>query len=140
MAASEVLRDISPARILVVDDSQVMRRCLRRLLERHPHWKVCGEAFDGREAVQKAQQVGPDVIVLDVLDFQMPEMNGLDAARSIQQQSPRVPILMVSAHMSPQLAEEARNAGVRGVCAKSDVFCVVEAVQTLLHNGTYFQA
>jgi DNA-binding NarL/FixJ family response regulator len=137
MAASEVLRDISPTRILVVDDSQVMRRCLRRLLERHPHWKVYGEAPDGREAVQKAQQVGPDVIVLD---FQMPEMNGLDAARSLQEQSPRVPILMVSAHMSPQLAEEARKVGIRGVCAKSDVFCVVEAVQTLLHNGTYFQA
>jgi CheY-like chemotaxis protein len=116
MAASEVLRDISPTRILVVDDSQVMRGCLRRLLERHPHWKVCGEACDGREAVQKAQQVGPDVIVLD---FQMPEMNGLDAARSIQSQSPRVPILMVSAHMSPQLAEEARKVGIRGVCAKA---------------------
>jgi len=67
-------------------------------------------------------------------------MNGLDAARSIQEQSPRVPILMVSAHMSPQLAEEARKVGIRGVCAKSNVFCVVEAVQTLLDNGTYFQA
>src|ERR1700723_2174615 len=75
MAASEVLRDISPARILVVDDSQVMRGCLRCLLERHPHWKVCGEACDGRQAAQKAHKRGPDVIVLD---FQMPEMNGFD--------------------------------------------------------------
>jgi two-component system response regulator DegU len=81
--------------------------------------------------------VEPDVIVLD---FQMPEMNGLDAARSITQRSPRVPILMVSMHMSPQLVDEARKVGIRGVCAKSDVFCVVEAVETLLNNGTYFQA
>jgi DNA-binding NarL/FixJ family response regulator len=137
MATSEILTDISPTRILVVDDSQAMRRGLRDLLERHPHWRVCGEASDGREAVQKAQQVEPDVIVLD---FQMPEMNGLDAARSITQRSPRVPILMVSMHMSPQLVDEARKVGIRGVCAKSDVFCVVEAVETLLNNGTYFQA
>jgi DNA-binding NarL/FixJ family response regulator len=137
MAASEILTDISPTRILVVDDSQAMRRGLRHLLERHPHWWVCGEASDGREAVKKAQEIEPDVIVLD---FQMPEMNGLDAAKSITKRSPRVPILMVSMHMSPQLAEEARKVGIRGVCAKSDVFCVVEAVETLLSNGTYFQA
>jgi len=114
-----------------------MRRGLRHLLERHPHWTVCGEASDGREAVEKAKQEEPDVIVLD---FQMPEMNGLDAAKSITQRSPRVPILMVSMHMSPQLADEARKVGIRGVCAKSNVFCVVEAVETLLNNGTYFQA
>lgn len=137
MAASEILRDVWPTRILVVDDSQTMRQSLRHLLERHPHWTVCGEASDGREAVKKAEQVGPDVIVLD---FQMPEMNGLDAARSITRRLPRVPILMVSIHMSPQLADEARKVGIRGVCAKSDVFCVVEAVETLLNNGTYFQA
>ena len=131
------MSDISPTRILVVDDSQAMRRGLRHLLERHPHWWVCGEASDGREAVQKAQQVDPDVIVLD---FQMPEMNGLDAAKTIRQRSPRVPILMVSVHMSPQLADEARKVGIRGVCAKTNVFCVVEAVETLLNHGTYFQA
>jgi DNA-binding NarL/FixJ family response regulator len=137
MAATEMVPEISPTRILVVDDSQAMRRGLRHLLERHPHWRVCGEASDGREAVQKAQQVDPDVIVLD---FQMPEMNGLDAAKSIRQRSPRVPILMVSMHMSPQLADEARKIGIRGVCAKTDVFCVVEAVEVLLKHGTYFQA
>ena len=137
MASAEISTGISPTRILVVDDSQAMRRGLRHLLERHPHWWVCGEASDGREAVQKAQQVDPDVIVLD---FQMPEMNGLDAAKTIRQRSPRVPILMVSMHMSPQLADEARKVGIRGVCAKTNVFCVVEAVETLLNHGTYFQA
>jgi DNA-binding NarL/FixJ family response regulator len=137
MAASEILSAVSPTRILVVDDSQAMRRGLRHLLERHPDWRVCGEASDGREAVQRAQQVEPDVIILD---FQMPEMNGLDAAKSIRQRSPGLPILMVSMHMSPQLAEEARKVGIRGVCSKSNVFSVVEAVETLLNHGTYFQA
>ena len=137
MAAAEIVTNISPTRILVVDDSQAMRRGLRRLLEQHPHWRVCGEASDGREAVEKAKQIEPDVIVLD---FQMPEMNGLDAAKSITERSPRVPILMVSMHMSPQLADEARKVGIRGVCSKDNVFCVVEAVETLLSHGTYFQA
>lgn len=84
---------------------------------------------------RRPNKVGPDVIVLD---FQMPEMNGLHAARSIHEQSPRASILMLSAHMSPQLTEEARTVGIRGVCAKSNVFSVVEAVQTLLDNRTYF--
>jgi len=135
VAALETLPDVSPTRILVVDDSQSMRRSLRQLLEGHPHWTVCAEAADGRDGVQKAVQMSPDVIVLD---FQMPEMNGLEAARAITRRSPRLPILMVSVHMSSQLADEARNAGVRGVCVKSDVFCVVEAVETLLNHGTYF--
>ena len=87
--------------------------------------------------MEKAKQIEPDVIVLD---FQMPEMNGLDAAKSITERSPLLPILMVSMHMSPQLADEARKVGIRGVCAKDNIFCVVEAVEILLSHGTYFQA
>jgi len=90
----------SPVRILVVDDSELMRRCLRTLLEQHDQWRVCSEAANGREAIEKARQSSPDVIVLD---FQMPEMNGLDAAREIRRETPEVPILMVTLHMSPQL-------------------------------------
>ena len=125
------------ARILIADDQESTRRALKTSIGTHPGWRVCGEASDGREAVEKAKQIEPDVIVLD---FQMPEMNGLDAAKSITERSPLVPILMVSMHMSPQLADEARKVGIRGVCAKDNVFCVVEAVETLLSHGTYFQA
>ena len=77
----------------------------------------------------------PDVILLD---FQMPDLNGLDVARRIGQLFPEIPILMVTIHLSKQLADEAKKAGIRGVCLKSDVGSIVEAVDTLLHERTYF--
>lgn len=79
----------------------------------------------------------PDMIVLD---FQMPDLNGLDVARQISRLSPEIPILMVTIHLSRQLAEEARRVGIRGACAKSDVGSIVEAVDALLHEKTYFPA
>ena len=97
---------------------------------------MCSEATNGKEAIEKAEQSSPDVIVLD---FQMPEMNGLDAAREIRRRSPGIPILMVTLHMSPQLAQQARGVGIRGACDKSDVGCVIDAVDTLLHHGTYYR-
>ena len=113
-----------------------MRRTLRNLLERHDHWKVCDEASDGREAVEKFDRGKFDVVVLD---FQMPEMNGLDAAKQIALHSPSTPILMVTLHYSPQLAEEARKVGIRGLCAKADIACVVEGVTTILDHKSYFR-
>ena len=127
---------ISPVRILVVDDSELMRRSLRMLLEQQDQWRVCSEATNGREAIKKAQQSSPDVIVMD---FQMPEMNGLDAAREIARRTPGIPILMVTLHMSPQLEQQAKTIGIRGACDKNDVGCVIDAVETLLHHGTYYR-
>ena len=124
------------ARILVVDDNAVMRRTLRNLLETQDDWKVCDEASDGREAVAKFDKEKFDVIVLD---FQMPGMNGLDATKEITSRSPSTPILMVTLHHSPQLAEEARKIGIRGLCAKTDIGCVVEGVTTILDNKPYFK-
>jgi DNA-binding NarL/FixJ family response regulator len=124
------------ARILVVDDNAVMRRTLRNLLETHDDWKVCDEASDGREAVAKFDKEKFDVIVLD---FQMPGMNGLDAAKQITSRSPSTPILMVTLHHSPQLAEEARKVGIRGICPKADIGCVVEGITTILDNKSYFK-
>jgi DNA-binding NarL/FixJ family response regulator len=113
-----------------------MRGCLRTLLEQQDSWRVCSEATNGREAIERAQQTAPDVIVLD---FQMPEMNGLDAAREIRRRSPDVPILMLTLHMSRQLADQAKRAGIRGACDKGDIGCVVEGVDALLHHGTYYR-
>jgi len=75
-----------------------------------------------------------------LLDFQMPDLNGLDVARQVAKLFPAIPILMVTIHLSKQLAEEARKAGIRGACAKSDVGSIVEAVDALLHHKTYFPA
>jgi DNA-binding NarL/FixJ family response regulator len=112
-----------------------MRRCLRGLLDQQADWLVCDEASNGREAVERFQQVSPDLIVLD---FQMPEMNGLDAARRIVKLSPKTPILMVTIQLTKQLSEEARRVGIRGACAKTDITSVVDAVGALLREETYF--
>jgi len=106
-------------------------------LEQQTTWQVCDEARTGGEAIQRVKKNPPDMILLD---FQMPDLNGLDVARQISNLFPKIPILMVTIHLSKQLTEEARKAGVRGACAKSDVGSIVEAVDTLLHAGTYFPA
>jgi DNA-binding NarL/FixJ family response regulator len=90
---------------------------------------------NGKEAVERFQKAKPDLIVID---FQMPEMNGLDAARHIFDLSPETPILMVTIHLSKQLSEEARKVGIQGACAKGDIGCVVDGVDALLRHETYF--
>jgi DNA-binding NarL/FixJ family response regulator len=122
-------------RILVVDDNPAVRHYLRSLLEQQSTWHVCDEARTGGEALQRVKKNPPDMILLD---FQMPDLNGLDVARQISGLFPTIPILMVTIHLSKQLAEEAQRAGIRGACAKSDVGSIVEAVDALLHQRTYF--
>ena len=122
-------------RILVVDDKSAVRHYLRAILEQQNSWQVCSEARTGGEALDRVQEVQPDVILLD---FQMPDLNGLDVARQIAQQWPTIPILMITVHLNKQLAIAAKAVGIRGVCAKSDVGSIVEAVQALLQEQTYF--
>lgn len=124
-------------RILIVDDNPAVRRYLRAILEQQQTWRVCGEARTGGEALHKVLESPPDLIVLD---YQMPDLNGIDVAKQIATIFPRIPILMVTLHLSRQLAEAARQAGVRGACAKQDIGAVVEAVGLLLHDHTYFPA
>jgi DNA-binding NarL/FixJ family response regulator len=122
-------------RIFVVDDNPAVRRFLRGALEQHEGWRVCDEARSGQDAVDRVRQTDPDIIVLD---FQMPEMNGLDAARIITQLLPETPILMVTLFPSKQLSTEARRAGIRGACTKSNINSVVAGVDALLREETYF--
>jgi DNA-binding NarL/FixJ family response regulator len=122
-------------RIFVADDNQAVRNYLRSLLELRSSWLVCGEAPTGTEALQRLKDNPPDLILLD---FQMPGLNGIDVAREITRLFPEIPILMITIHLSNQLAEEAKKVGIRGVCLKSDVGSIVEAVDTVLHNRTYF--
>lgn len=122
-------------RILLVDDNPAVRRYLRAILEQQESWRVCGEARTGAEALERVLQSPPDLILLD---YQMPDLNGVEIARQISGLCPKVPILMVTLHLSNQLAEAARQAGVRGACAKQDIGSVVQAVEALLHEETYF--
>jgi two-component system, NarL family, invasion response regulator UvrY len=122
-------------RILIVDDNPAVRRYLRAILEQQESWQVCGEASTGAEALHQVLDSPPDLVVLD---YQMPDLNGVDIAKHISRMFPEIPILMVTLHLSRQLAEAAREAGVRGACAKQDIGSVVEAVDLLLHQKTYF--
>ncbi len=126
-----------PARILIVDDSPLVRQRLRDMLQQHTAWEVCGEAANGRDAVEKVQLMKPDLIVLD---FLMPGMDGLQTAREIGKVVPSIPILMFTMHLSQQLVEEARNVGIRGAVAKSDAGRIIEGVEALLRNEAYFSS
>ncbi|GAC1432731.1 MAG: hypothetical protein NVS1B11_18790 [Terriglobales bacterium] len=122
-------------RILIVDDSPLVRKRLRDMLQQHRDWQVCGEACNGGDAVVKAQELAPDIIVID---FLMPGMDGLQAARQLGKLLPQIPILMFTMHLSRQLVAEARNAGIRGAVAKSDAGHVIEGLEALLRNEAYF--
>ena len=123
-------------RILVVDDNPAVRHYLRAILEQQSAWQVCDEARTGGEALQRVKKEPPPDLIL--MDFQMPDLNGLDVAQQIAELFPKIPILLVTIHLSSQLAEEARKVGVRGACAKTDVGSIVQAVEALLHEQTYF--
>ena len=123
-------------RILVADDHDVVREGIRALLDAHQGWSVCGEAMTGREAVEKATELRPDIIILDV---SMPEMNGLEAARQIHRTVPAAKILALTVHDIDQLVQEFVDAGASGYVLKADTgSTLVDAVNTLLHGGTYF--
>jgi DNA-binding NarL/FixJ family response regulator len=129
------LRKKALIHILLADDNPAVRSYLRGLLEQHEGWRVCDEASDGAEAVRRFQRGHHDLIVLD---FQMPEMNGLEAARQIVRESPDTPILMVTLFSSKELSVEAQKAGIKGTCPKTHISCVVDAVSALLREETYF--
>jgi len=116
-------------RILIADDHEVVRRGLRSLLSSQSEWQVCGEAVDGLDAIAKAKELRPDVIVLDI---SMPGLNGLEAASVIRKEVPESEILILSQHDPSQMRQTALAAGARAYVAKSDVSRdLLAAVQAL---------
>ena len=124
-------------KILIADDDAAIRRLLRRLIETHAGWSVCGDAADGQDAVGKAAQLSPDVVVLDLA---MPQMNGLQAAREISRNLPEVPLLLLTVQqVSKELTREAAHAGFKGAVSKNTGSEVVRAIEILLKHENFFQ-
>jgi DNA-binding NarL/FixJ family response regulator len=121
-----------PKRILIADDHKSVLRAVRAMLESHPGWEVCGEAMDGREVVNKAVELQPDLIVLD---FAMPEMNGLKAADEITKLLPEVKTVLYTIYGSA-LGPEATKHGICRVVEKSKTGALVSAVDELFGTGT----
>jgi DNA-binding NarL/FixJ family response regulator len=114
----------------------VVRKGLRALLESHQGWTVCAECKNGREAVDQAAALRPDVAVLDIT---MPELNGIEAARQIRKGAPGTKILLISTHYTDQLAREILAAGIRGYIVKTDPDAdVVTGIECLIQNTPYF--
>jgi DNA-binding NarL/FixJ family response regulator len=122
-------------RIFLVDDSEVARAAIKAVLRQRSEWIVVAEACNGRHAVETFLHHMPH---LTVMDFLMPVMNGLDAARHLAQRHPDVLILMITSDPSRELEAEARAAGIKGLCAQSQLPCLVKAVEILIGGGTYF--
>jgi DNA-binding NarL/FixJ family response regulator len=127
---------MNPLRLLIADDHAVVRAGLRTLLESRKGWEVCGEAADGRDAVEKALKLKPDVLILDI---GMPLLNGVDAARRIHKALPDSEILILTMHESDELVREVVEAGVRGYILKDEADRVLlAAVDALRQHKPYF--
>ena len=118
-----------PKYVLIVDDSAVLRKTLREFLEQQDGWEVCGEAANGREGIEKAQQLKPDVIVLDL---SMPVMNGLEAARELTRLLPSVPLLMWTSFETTHLKRIVLSVGVRTIVSKPDLEGLFSSIQALI--------
>jgi len=123
-------------RIMLADDHALLRRGVRAILTEHPGWEICGEAVNGREAVQMAQKLKPDIVIMDLA---MPELNGLEATRQIHRALPRTEILVLSFDEAESLIHEVIAAGARGYVLKNDLSSVLtQAVETLSQHRPYF--
>jgi DNA-binding NarL/FixJ family response regulator len=108
--------------VLIVDDVEIIRRALCELFTSEADFDVCGEAENGREAIEKAQELRPDLIVLDL---SMPVMNGIDAARALKRLMPAVPLIIFSEYSDVFSADEAHSAGIYALVLKSEHLSVL---------------
>ncbi len=127
--------DTDLLRILIVDDQEPVRRALRGLLRTQPSFQLCGEARDGMEAVEKASELKPQVVLMDV---SMPRLDGLEATRQILKQLPETEVLILTQHDSEQAARAAKEAGARGYLSKSDARYLISAVETVSRHIPFF--
>jgi DNA-binding NarL/FixJ family response regulator len=123
---------MGPLRILIVDDHELVRRGLRSILVTRPEWEICGEAADGSTAIEKARELKPDVVLLDIT---MPHVNGLDAARIIRRDVPRAKVIILSQYDESEMRARAFEVGAQGYISKSDAARqLLIAIESLISN------
>ncbi len=129
---------MSTVQILVADDHDIVRAGVRALIARQPEWEICGEASTGREAVARAGELKPDIIVMDL---GMPELNGLDATRQITRILPKTEILIFTANETEEIVRNVFRAGARAYLLKSEATKhLVSALEALCKHRTYFSS
>ena len=122
-------------RVLIVDDHAFIRRGVQTILHPFPEWELCGEADNGNDAIRMAEELKPDVIIMDL---SMPGLNGIAAARAIRKTQPDVKILLLTLHESAELVRSAFRAGARGYLLKTDAEQeMVKALTVVTGQGTY---
>src|SRR5260370_13929723 len=119
--------------VLIADDNAFVRQRLCEVFGREADFEVCGEAENGRKAVEEAQELHPDLILLDL---SMPVMNGLDATRALKRLMPEVPIVMFSAYSDSFTEKEARSAGASALVSKSEQMSVLVGIARNLMHAT----
>ena len=125
-------------RILLADDHDVVRRGLKALLQERADWEVCGEALSGRQAVELAREMRPDIAIVDLM---MPDLNGLETTRQIRKVSENTQVLIFTMHHNEALVHDVLDAGARGYLLKTDgERHIVAAVETLMKRQPYFSA
>jgi DNA-binding NarL/FixJ family response regulator len=125
-------------RILLADDHEIVRRGLKALLMERPEWEVCGEAVTGREAVELAARLQPEIAIIDLM---MPDLNGLETTRQIRLVSQRTQVLIFTMHHNESLVHDVLEAGARGYLLKTDAERhILAAVETLLRHQPFFSA
>jgi DNA-binding NarL/FixJ family response regulator len=130
------MAEFSNLRILIADDHEIVRRGLRTLVSSRRDWVVCAEAGTGRDAVAKAEEHRPDIVVMDIV---MPGLNGLEATRKIRKMLPKTQVIILSLHYSDELVREVLDAGARSYLLKSDASRdLITAIEALARNRTFF--
>jgi len=119
-------------RFLIVDDSELVRRSLRTVLQANPDWEICGEAADGTSAIEMFKDLRPNVVILD---FQMPGINGIETARRMAEIAPAIPILLFTQHASADLERHAHEVGIRSVVSKTNAFPMIGMIEELLGSA-----
>ena len=122
-------------RVLIVDDHAFIRRGVQTILHPFPEWELCGEADNGSDAIRMAEELKPEVIIMDL---SMPGLNGIEATRAIRKTQPAMKIVLLTLHESAELVRSAFRAGARGYLLKTDAEQeLVKALTVVTGQGTY---